>query len=315
MNSILKAIVSIVISSFILSCAKQEPKPAPPETAAPQQQADSARQPVVSHPQYDVAIKTSPAVPSALAKVSISIEPSAQAKDAAIELMENTAFNTVVVDNDLTYFNQTEARPDAKGSYAMSLKPPVGGVYTLYAEYTPKGANQVVNRKTFTVEGKPSTTPRETADKWSSTVDNFTIDMKPSVGRFISGVLVMVDGSIKQNGKSVEATRLQEIMGEKSQLYLIGQSTKEFIHLNPEFDEGAFMFHVFFDKPDTYNGWLQFKTGNKVRTAPVLIVVPLGTKEEIAKINDEHSKAHSGVKEPEHKHDHDDHHDDADHHH
>ncbi len=297
-------VLGIVISTGLIfaSCTKQDSRPSEQDASKVQQ---TPAQPTVSHPQYGTSLKVIPSEPVEKQKTTIVLMPrdtSTPPVAPVFELAEETSFNTVVVNDDLSYFYQAVTTKKTDSEYSVNVIPPVGGNYTVFADYLPKGALNVVTSNTFYVRGETVIAAEDTLDKWTSTTDNFIVEVKPTAGKFISGVLTMVTGAITQNGKSIGESRLQEIMGERSHIYLIGRNTKEYIHLNLEFNKDTFMYHAFFQKPDIYKAWLQIKVDGKVRTLQLTFVVNQGSKEEIDRINEEHSKEHTGVKESAHSH-------------
>lgn len=291
-------VLGITVSTGLLftSCTKQDSKPLGQDTSAARQ---TSAQPTVSHPQYATRLKIAPSMPEAKQKITVALvtrDTSTPPVAPIFELTEGTPFNTITVNDDLSYFYQVPANKASDSEYTVNIVPPEGGNYTVFSDYTPKGALQVVNKNVFSVKGKTGVTTEDSLDKWKSTTDNFTVEIKPTAGKFISGVLTMISGAISQKGKPIDESRLQNIMGEKSHIYLIGRNTKEYIHLNLEFDKDAFMFHVFFQKPDVYKSWIQIKVDDKIRTFPLTFVVAQGSKEEIDRVNEAHSKEHTGVK-------------------
>lgn len=111
------------------------------------------------------------------------------------------------------------------------------------------------------------------APKLSSTVDTYTLDLVPEGGQFEVGKLAHIQGVLKKDGKEMDAATLENYLGAKAHMVVVGIDDKNYLHVHPEVVNGKFDLHTTFEKAGIYRGWVQFQESGIVRTMDYVIVV------------------------------------------
>ena len=71
----------------------------------------------------------------------------------------------------------------------------------------------------------------------------------------------------------MDASTLENYLGAKAHMVVIGVEEKQYLHVHPEVVNGKFDLHTTFEKAGVYRGWVQFQSNGKVHTADFVIVV------------------------------------------
>ena len=69
---------------------------------------------------------------------------------------------------------------------------------------------------------------------------------------------------------------IEDYLGSKAHMVVIGLTDKNFLHVHPEVENGDFDLHTTFDKPGVYRGWVQFQKDGKLHTADFVFNVTEG---------------------------------------
>lgn len=218
-----------------------------------------------------------------------------------LDVHHEKKIHLIIVSNDLSYFEHIHPEFNANGSYDIKVLPKgatfkkgenatsfeAGGDYIAFADYNPSGANHQLEKINFNVTGKTKPPVSYSKGNLVSNVDGYKVELVPEEGKFISNNALHFKGKLSENGKAVDANVLENYLGAKAHMVIIGAEDKSYLHVHPEVENGNFDLHTTFDKPGIYRGWLQFQTNGKVHTTDFTIKVEEG------KAGEAESKAHT----------------------
>ncbi|MCA1623642.1 MAG: cupredoxin domain-containing protein [Acidobacteria bacterium] len=235
-------------------------------------------------------------------------------------LKHEKPMHLLVVSRDLAEFYHIHPEQQADGSYRVSHVFPYGGEYKLYADFTPKGAVQVVKqidvKAAGTERAKVALVPDQKLEK---TINGLRIVMKPSA-EIKAGQELMLNFQAFDAKTNKPATDLQNYLGELAHFVIISEDMKDFVHAHPmskgehekmsgmkmdgeksgehssnghkhSTTEGAtakpsaseVSAHTAFPRAGLYKLWAQFQRGGKVITVPFVVRVPEGDQPKVAK--------------------------------
>ena len=241
---------------------------------------------------YAMVFKASPGSVAAGKAATLTFTPTIKGKESELvplDVHHEKKMHLIVVSEDLSYFDHIHPDYQATGGYSISVLPAgkaytktanmnetrfdKGGNYILFADYFPTGANNQIEKIKLDVSGTPYKTVTYSAPKLTSTVGNYTLTLVPEGGKLEVGKLAHIQGVLTQNGKKVDASTLENYLGAKAHMVVVGVDDKQYLHVHPEVANGAFDLHTTFEKAGVYRGWIQFMAGGKVNTSDFVIVV------------------------------------------
>ncbi len=241
---------------------------------------------------YLMKFKSSPAKVEAGKAALLSFTPGvkgAEGELVPLDLHHERKIHLIVVSKDLSYFEHIHPDYQASGSYDVAVLPgnkdysaganknethfAKGGEYLLFADYAPTGGSPQLEKVNLTVGGTPYTPVTYSSPKLSATVDGYTLDLVPEGGQLSVGKLAHIQGVLKKGGKEVDASTLENYLGAKAHMVVVGLDDKNYLHVHPEVTDGKFDLHTTFEKAGIYRGWVQFQADGKVRTTDYVIVV------------------------------------------
>jgi hypothetical protein len=208
-----------------------------------------------------------------------------------LEVEHEKKIHLIVVSEDLSWFNHIHPEYQADGSYSVPESFPNGGNYILYADYKPSGSTHQVEKINLNVSGKSKQTTTYNTAKLNSAVDGLTLTLQPESGKFLSGQQSHIKAVLTQNGKTIDANTLDNYLGAKAHMVVIGLDDKNYLHVHPEVENGSFDLHTTFDKAGIYRGWVQFQKDGKLYTTDFVIKVEQG--EATATTTDHDQSEHS----------------------
>ena len=246
---------------------------------------------------------TSPAIANPNEEITLSFIPKLKnnpGEPVELEMEHEKKIHLILVNNDLSWFDHIHPEYNNDGSYTVTEKFPAPGRYTLFADYKPSGSNHIVDKLIVNVPGTEAPATAYAADKLAGASENFAVTLTPAKGNLITGALMHLGGTVVRDGKEVDPNTLEDYLGAKAHMVVIGLSDKQYLHLHPEVKDGKFDLHTTFDKPGVYRGWIQFQSEGKLHTVDFTLNVKEGTTEEIKAVNEKNGDPqHHGMK---HKH-------------
>ena len=241
---------------------------------------------------YLMNFKATPATVEAGKAAQLSFTPGVKGKEGELvplDLHHERKIHLIVVSKDLSYFEHIHPDYQASGSYDVAVLPSnkgysaganknethfaKGGDYLLFADYAPTGGSPQLEKINLTVGGTPYTPVSYSAPKLSDTAGDYTLDLVPESGKFEVGKMTHIQGVLKKGGKDVDASTLENYLGAKAHVVVVGVADKNYLHVHPEVENGKLDLHTTFEKAGVYRGWVQFQADGKVQTTDYVLVV------------------------------------------
>jgi hypothetical protein len=232
-----------------------------------------------SNNSYFMKFSTEPAEAEAGKDVSLSFTPKIKDKETEqvpLDVEHEKKIHLIIVSNDLSFFNHIHPEFGTDGSYKVNERFPAGGSYFLFADYKPTGGEHTVDKIELAVKGKPVTEKKFTADKLKATVDGYTVSLESETGDFSTNHLTHINAKLTKGGKPVDPSTLENYLGAKAHVVMISLADKQYMHVHPEVENGAFDLHTTFEKTGVYRAWFQFQSEGKVLIADFAINVTEG---------------------------------------
>jgi len=219
-----------------------------------------------------------------------------------LPLVHEKPIHLILVSDDLAEFNHLHPEPQPDGSYRVGFTFPHGGSYRLYADFTPTGASQIVERYSMDVSGTPAQHAALTEDK-SLTKSSGGLRVKMQPGEALrTGRDVLFNFIVTDEATGQPVTDLQPYLGSLAHFVIITEDTSKYLHVHPMeagampgMDDGAMMgkmdeqprmgpgtkvsasitisAHTAFPEAGLYKLWAQFQRGGQVITVPFVIRV------------------------------------------
>lgn len=244
---------------------------------------------------FFMQFSTSPATVNAKQEVSLSFIPKVKdnpQEEVALEIEHEKKIHLILVNDDLSWFDHIHPEFNNDGSYTVKEKFPAPGSYTLFADYKPSGGGHMVDKLNLVVPGTTSSSKIYDANKLNGVSDNFTVTLNPTGGKLITGAMMHIAGTLLKDGKEINPNTLEDYLGAKAHMVVVGISDKEYLHVHPGVTDGKFALHTTFEKPGIYRGWIQFQSEGKLHTVDFTIDVKEGTANEITMMNHAAGDAH-----------------------
>jgi hypothetical protein len=241
---------------------------------------------------YYMDFKTSPENLEAEKEATLSFTPKIKDKENALvplDITHEKKIHLIIVNEDLSYFEHIHPAYTTSGAYEIKVLPKGknytdkkgenetkfenGGNYILFADYKPSGGNHTLDKIDFKVNGNTLPAKKFTSEKLIDTSGDYNLTLQPENGKFITGSLTHITGTLKKNGKEIDANTLGNYLGAKAHMVVIGIHDKNYLHVHPEVENGKFDLHTTFEKAGIYRGWLQFKADDNLHTVDFTIVV------------------------------------------
>ncbi|CAN5271688.1 hypothetical protein BH20ACI1_BH20ACI1_30220 [soil metagenome] len=245
------------------------------------------------------------------ANQDVSLSFSVKDKDGKLfdklKVVHEKLIHLLVVSDDLAFFDHVHPEKLTDSGFKLDYKFPAGGVYKLYADFTPENSPQIVNVFDVPVGGeKRSKTPLVADKEFTKTVDGLTFTMKAGEDLKAAKGLTLNFFVKDANGETV--TDLESYLGAMAHFVIISEDTTKFLHahamegkmtetkgtgghsdhndkhgdmemdMKTDTDNAetpAVMAHTEFPIAGLYKLWGQFQRGGKVITVPfVLNIAP-----------------------------------------
>lgn len=208
----------------------------------------------------------------------------------------------ILVSGDLAEFNHLHPELQPDGSYRVGFTFPHGGSYRLYADFTPTGASQIVERYSVDVSGTPAQRVTLMEDKsFAKSSEGLRVNMQPSAP-LRAGREVQLDFSVTDEASGKPVTDLQPYLGSLAHFVIITEDTTKYLHVHPmeagampgmndegmmgkmdeQMDAGpprkaasklTVSAHTTFADAGLYKLWAQFQRAGRVITIPFILRV------------------------------------------
>lgn len=253
-------------------------------------------------PQFHAEFSTAKAVSKNVpAELIFTVKNEVGKRIRYLQFVHEKPLHLIVVSDDLSEFYHIHPEWQPDDSYAASHTFPFGGKYLLFADYTPPGSRQIIERFELNVAGKLRSPEKLREDKnLTKSVDGLQVQIsieKPlRVGEEIEIKFILKD---EKTGQPV--TDLQFYLAALAHLIVIGSDSQDFIHLHPlEPDElqsfsdnstthvhdaaelerkligpspSEIVARTAFPRSGLYKLWAQFQRNNQVITVPFVLSV------------------------------------------
>lgn len=155
-----------------------------------------------------------------------------------LKIVHEKLVHLLIVSDDLAQFDHVHPDKQADGTFRISYRFPNGGVFKLYADFTPQGSPQIVNVFDIGVGGLArAKTPLVADTNLTKTLDGLTFTMKadqPVKARTGTMLDFFVTDAA---GKAV--TDLQPYLGAMAHFVVISEDTTKFLHVHAIEGEAA----------------------------------------------------------------------------
>lgn len=219
-------------------------------------------------------------------EVSLSFTPKkkeAEGEQVALDVQHEKKIHLILVSDDLSWFDHIHPEYNADGSYTVKTTFPAPGKYKAFADFKPTGSNPIVEKIDINVVGSAPAVKAFSTKKTAGISGNYSFELVPTGGKFITGVPLHITGIVKKDGKEIDANSLENYLGAKAHFVLISLNEKEYLHVHPEVAEGKFDLHTTIEKPGTYRGWVQFNGDGKLHTIDFTLKVAQGSADDAQK--------------------------------
>lgn len=248
---------------------------------------------LVSTGDYVMEFEAKPAV-QAGKESTLGFRPTQKGKvgDVPLDITHDKKIHIIIVSKDLSYFDHVHPVEQEGGSYAIRVlangeaysagefqnetRFAVGGDYVIFADYTPVGADQQVERIELSVDGPASPTETYSDQRLVSETDGYQVELVTQGSTFFSEGGTQMTASVTKDGKVIHAEDMEDILGSKGHMVIISEDTKKYLHVHPEIAEGKLILHTSFGQPGIFRGWLQIKTNGQIHTSDFVLKVEEG---------------------------------------
>lgn len=240
---------------------------------------------------YRMDFTSNPAEIVAGKQTVLSLTPKIVGKEneaVPLDIEHEKKIHFIMVSEDLSWFDHQHPEYSSAGTYDLPYTFAAGGKYIMFADYKPSGANHNLEKIKIEVGGKALPSKKYTEAQMISKTGSFEVELSSlNPGGIISGSQQHIKGVIKKEGKVLDAGTLENYLGAKAHMVVVGLESKDYLHVHPMVENGNFDLHTTFDKPGIYRGWIQFQSGGKIYTADFVFKVEQGSSKQT-----EHNQHH-----------------------
>ena len=127
----------------------------------------------------DLAIEPNAANANQDVALSFSVKDKDGKPFKNLKIVHEKLIHLLIVSEDLAFFEHVHPEVQTDGGFKLNYKFPTGGVYKLYADFTPENSPQIVNVFDVPVGGeKRAKTPLVADKELTKTVDGLTFTIK-----------------------------------------------------------------------------------------------------------------------------------------
>jgi hypothetical protein len=222
---------------------------------------------------YDMQFVIDPAVPTGGLETKFTLRPVKAGTDSRVnlEIQHEKKIHFIIVTEDLSSFRHLHPVEQTDGSYTLNYLFPHGGNYILYADYKPAGAEKQVAMKTTKITGQEEKPAVYDSQMLVCKTNGYTVTLKTANTAINSGKEQVLVAEIADTNGTLTPDQLENYLGEKAHMVIIGISGKKFLHVHPMVMGNELMLHTTFSEPGMYRAWLEFKKDGKVNLADFVI--------------------------------------------
>ena len=244
---------------------------------------------------YRVALAETPLAAGERATLQLSIKNEKGETARNLETVHERPLHLVIVSDDLAEFYHEHPAPQPDGSFKLDFVFPHGGLYRLFADFKPRGANQTFQSLPVRVAGSPRAPEKLQADqKPEKTVEGLKIVLRPEA-ELEAGAETRLDFQLTDAASGAPVDDLENYLGARGHFVIIGENREDYVHVHPLSADAAKHEHehepgspeklasdapagtvaalATFPKPGLYKIWAQFQRAGKVVTAPFVVSV------------------------------------------
>jgi plastocyanin len=308
MNRTVKIIVVVTALALIALAVGCSRSKAPDQAVSTKPQAKSIpfiRTSLTGASAYSSELKAEPAEVKAgeQATLIFTIKDERGAAVRDLQIVHEKPMHLLVVSDDLAQFDHVHPEPQGDGTMKVTYRFPNGGGYKLYADFTPPGGHQVVERYDVTVGGSErARTPLVEDKSLTKTVDGLTVTMFPDKP-IRAGEELMLNFAVADSQTGAPVKDLEQYLGALAHFVIISEDSTDFLHVHPmeakdtKQSEGdhadmkmtaskegnasnartpAVSAHTTFPRAGLFKLWAQFQRGGRVITVPFVVLVGEG---------------------------------------
>lgn len=188
--------------------------------------------------------------------------------EQALEVAHEHKLHIIAVSEDLSWFSHVHADTSESNPYVAQLTFPYNGNYYLYADYKPVGGASTYDRKSIAVQGgKDVETDGLKYEKFIDHQDGYSLTL---VGARDLGYAnnLPLRFTLKKGGEILDESILEDYLGAKAHIVIIGRDTKEFIHAHSlKHKDYSIYGQASLPKAGWYKMWVQYKINGKLYTS------------------------------------------------
>lgn len=230
---------------------------------------------------YNMLFTFNPDTPAEEFPAQITLKPVRKNADSAVilEIQHEKKIHLIIVSQDLSLFKHLHPIEQPNGTYTLTDSFQQAGVYLLYADYKPAGSEKKVDLKELSVTGRKVFAIDYETQQLQSKTNGYTVNLKPADTRIVSDKETMIVAEINNSNGALTIDKLENYLGEKAHMVIIGISSKKYIHVHPMVMDNKLMLHTTFPEAGLYRAWLEFKKDGKVNIGNFVIKVSPGNTE------------------------------------
>ncbi len=251
---------------------------------------------------FRAELKAEPAeiIPNQPAKLTVTVKNEGGAIVKDLQIVHEKPLHLIVVSDDLAEFYHLHPEPQADGSLSVNFTFQKGGRYFAFADYTPKGASQVVDRLPIEIAGNERTTiPLKADEKLEKTVENLRVSMD-TLDEIESNKELLLNFSVTDAANNQPVTDLENYLGEKAHFVVISNDVRDFVHAHPVSMDNVKMnvsphdkklmadvaknlvsAHLTFPNAGIYKIFVEIKRAGKVVMFPFVVNVKQGKTDKV----------------------------------
>ena len=234
---------------------------------------------------YKVMYTSDPAAPAAGKSLKMTFTPAIVEKPGEVvplDLIHEKKMHLIMVSSDLSWFDHQHPEYNGTG-LDLTYSFPKGGEYLLFADYTPAGGGNQVEKIPVAVSGTPAKALAFNTPQTTVKVDGYEVTLSTADGKWLTNNEMHITGTVKQGGKVLDVNAFENYLGAKAHVVMVGLADKNYEHVHPGIAGSTFDLQTEFKTTGIYRVWLQFQTQGKVHTADFVLKVEVGKPGEVVR--------------------------------